>query len=66
MQIQEDEILSPRIRMHINGHRFLAAFRVDHPAHPEPTEYANFATEDDVVISVVEWWRAPDGPDRRR
>jgi hypothetical protein len=48
-----EEINSPRIKMHVNGHRYLAGFRVDHPAYPEPTEYAVFEADGDFYISVA-------------
>lgn len=47
-----EEILSPRIKMHINGHRFVAAYRIDQPGLTEPTEYAIFKTGDGYVISI--------------
>lgn len=53
MQIEMEEIQSPRIKMHVNGHRFLAAFRVDHPGYPETTEYAIFEANGDFYISVA-------------
>lgn len=53
MQIGMDEINSPRIKMHVNGHRYIAGFRVDHPGYPEPTEYAVFEVDGDFFISVA-------------
>jgi hypothetical protein len=52
MQLEMEEILSPRIKMHVNGHRYLAGFRVDHPGYPQPTEYAIFEANGDFYISV--------------
>ncbi len=52
MEIPMGEIHSPRITMQINGHRFVTAFRVDHPGGLEPTEYAVFKT-DAYVVSVA-------------
>jgi hypothetical protein len=53
MQLDMEEINSPRIKMHVNGHRYLAGFRVDHPAYPEPTEYAIFEANGDFYVSVA-------------
>ncbi len=53
MQIEMEEIYSPRIKMQINGHRFLAAFRVNHPGYPEETEYAIFEADGNFYISVA-------------
>lgn len=53
MEIPMDEIHTPRISMQINGHRFVTAFRVDHPHGVEPTEYAIFQTDDAYIVSVA-------------
>ena len=53
MEIPMDEIQTPRISMQINGHRFVTAFRVDHPHGMEPTEYAIFQTDDAYIVSVA-------------
>ncbi len=53
MQIEMDQINSPRIKMHVNGHRFLAAFRVDHPGYSGETEYAIFEVDGTFYISVA-------------
>ena len=47
------EIHSPRITMQINGHRFVTAFRIDHPGGLAPTEYAIFETDDAYIVSVA-------------
>ena len=53
MQIEMEQINAPRIKMHINGHRFLAAFRVNHPGYPEETEYAIFEANGAFYISIA-------------
>ena len=52
MHVDLDGLLSARIKMNVNGHRFVTGARIDHPASSEPTEYAVYKAGDDYLISI--------------